>query len=130
MISQINEDNFNTRIMDTDRASVLLVKSDECHYCVALKPLYESLAEKYSEHFSFYEVNYHENTELVELLEADGSPTVFIFTDEPYGEEGDQNRNVIEVPFPEEPPETGYEQDTLEEYLDYCAPLQEETQNG
>ena len=126
VITNIDEKSFNEKIMDTSRASVLLFKSSACHYCVALRPLYEELSGKYSKHFSFYEVDYHENRELVELLEADGSPTIFIFTDEPYGEGEDRSRNVIEVPFPDEPPATGYESDTLEEYLDYCAPFLEE----
>ena len=130
MVLQINKENFNREIMDTERPSVLLFRSDNCHYCVALKPVYEDLAEKYSEHFSFYEVDYRENSELVGLLEADGSPTIFIFTDEPYGEGESRSRNVVEVPFPEEPPDTGYEPGIIEEYLDYCAPLLEEKQNG
>ena len=131
MILEINEDNFDKEIMDTSRASVLLFKSDNCHYCVALEPVYKELASKYSEHFSFYEVEYQDNYKLVSLLEADGSPTIYIFTDEPYGEGEDKSRNVVEVPFPDEPPATGYEPAILEEYLDYCAPLlEEEEQNG
>ena len=127
-VSVISESNFNEQIMDTNRASVLLFKSDGCHFCVELAPVYEQIANKYSDHFSFYEVDYWENQDLVELLDADGSPTIFIFTDEPYGEGDDKSRNVIEVPFPDEPPATGYEPDTLEEYLDYCAPFLEEEQ--
>ena len=125
MIRKIEQSNFNKEIMDTAQPSVLLFKNDNCHWCTALDPVYKSLSRKYKAIFAFYETDYHNNRELVELLETDGSPTIYIFTDEPYGDGDERSRNVIEVPFPDEPPETGYSMETLEEYLDYCAPLEE-----
>ena len=125
MIKKIEESNFNSEIMDTAQPSVLLFKNENCHWCSALDPVYKNLSGKYKKIFAFYETDYRANKELAELLEADGSPTIFIFTDEPYGEGETRSRNVIEVPFPEEPPETGYSVETLEEYLDYCAPMED-----
>jgi len=125
MIKKIEESNFNSEIMDTAQPSVLLFKNEDCHWCSALDPVYKSLSGKYKKIFAFYETDYRANMGLAELLEADGSPTIFIFTDEPYGEGEDRSRNVVEVPFPEEPPETGYSAEILEEYLDYCAPMED-----
>jgi len=90
--------------------SVVLLTKDGCHFCKKLKPIYEkiSLAEKYHDLYNFYTIDADEETLLYEKFDSDGVPTIYVIYD----------NNGVEIPYPDEPPESGYGEKDITNFLD------------
>jgi len=105
---RVTVENFEKEILNSSRVCVVVFKSDGCHLCQNLNPAIGRLRDKYSKHFKFAEVDASEQTQLMEVLDVDGVPTIWTFT----------NEGGVQLPYPEQPdPDTGYYEKLLDKYL-------------
>lgn len=94
------------KILESDKPHVVKFTSPDCHYCVALKPLFHKIAKEFDNQFAFGNVTIGDNPELSELFIKDGVPTIYIIT----------KNEAHEIPYPSDPV-SGYGYDYLKNYL-------------
>lgn len=94
------------KILESDKPHVIKFTSPDCHYCVALKPLFHKIAKEFDNQFAFGNVTIGENPELSELFIKDGVPTIYIISKD----------SAHEIPYPSDPV-SGYGYDYLKNYL-------------
>ena len=108
-ITTINDDNFSEIIIKTQVPLVIKFYSPTCHLCVGIKPIFEKIANMYSDDFAFAEVNTTKCRKLTKFFNIDGVPQLFVVT----------NDDKVEIPFPEKSdPETGYSFYDIADFLD------------
>jgi len=94
------------KILESDKPHVIKFTSPDCHYCVALKPLFHKIAKEFDNQFAFGNVTIGDNPELSELFIKDGVPTIYIISKD----------SAHEIPYPSDPV-SGYGYDYLKNYL-------------
>ena len=106
-VKQLTFQNFPEKI---ETPSVVLFSRDGCHYCQELKPIYDkiSLDKKYDGIYDFYVIDSDVEDVLYEKFAPDGVPTIFVL----YEEDG------IEIPYPKNPPPSGYGKEDIVNFLD------------
>lgn len=90
--------------------TVLLFTRKGCHFCKKLKPIYQkiSMMEKFSQVYDFYTVDADEESVLYFRFKADGVPTMYVLFEQ----------DGLEIPYPENPPESGYGEEDIVKFLD------------
>ena len=90
--------------------SVVLLTRDGCHFCQNLKPIYERISrtKKYANVYKFYFIDADNSPELYENFKSDGVPTMYVIYD----------NDGVEIPYPEDPPESGYGEEHIINFLD------------
>ena len=76
---EINAENFQTEVIESDKPCLVDFYSTECPPCEALAPKFESLADKFSPEVKFVKIFRQENRELADKLEVSSSPTLLFF---------------------------------------------------
>ena len=100
--------NFEEEILEHDKNCLVKFSNDECPLCSGLDRVYDSLHTLYGASIKFATVDVEANSELADLFEIDGVPTVYFFTD----------GNAEEVPYPENPSiVSGYGEQYLINYI-------------
>ncbi len=78
-ILNINADEFQSEVLNSERPVMVDFYSDECPPCEVLAPIFESMAEKYGERVKFIRIMRQANRDLAEQLGIGSSPTVIFF---------------------------------------------------
>jgi len=78
-INYINKDNFEQEVLKSDKPVIVDFYSDECPPCEVLAPIFENLADTYSDHVKFVKIYRQENRELAVSLDVTSSPTILFF---------------------------------------------------
>lgn len=82
--------------------------SPTCYLCRGLKPIYEKIANQYSEQFKFGCVNTRKQNALTKMFGIEGVPEIFVI----------HNLDILKLEYPKEPdPKTGFSEDHLTTYL-------------
>ena len=94
------------KVMESEKPHVIKFTDPNCHFCVALKPLYHKLARELDDIIIFGNVAVAQNPELSVLFIKGGVPTVYVITKD----------DMHEIPYPSDPV-SGYGYDYLKNYL-------------
>ena len=110
MKSKVNKLTFQNFPDSFQIPSVIFLTREGCHFCQKLKPIYNkiSIMKKYNGIYDFYTVDVDEETLLYEKFDSDGVPTIYVV----YENDG------VEIPYPKEPPESGYGENDITNFLD------------
>ncbi len=79
MVREINEDQFEQEIIESDQAVVLDFFSTDCPPCEALAPKYEAVEQTFGDKVKFLKIFRQGNRALAEKLGVSGSPTLVFF---------------------------------------------------
>lgn len=78
-IISVDTVNFELEVINSKLPVVVNYYSDECPPCDALASIYERLAERYSEHVKFVNIQRQQNRDLAQKAGVKSSPTVLFF---------------------------------------------------
>lgn len=76
-----NAESFEKDVLKNELPVIVYFYSDDCPPCTALNPIFDRLAEQYSEKMKFVKVQRQQNRQLSESLKVKSSPTILIFKD-------------------------------------------------
>jgi thioredoxin-like negative regulator of GroEL len=112
MIQKTNIKNFVKDVLNNTKYCVVKFKSEGCHLCHALEPVYEKIAKNYQNDFEFFVVDTDQNNKLSEMFADSGVPTLYIFG----------KTEAYEIPDPDKPHEQTwfteeYIKDALHDFL-------------
>lgn len=77
----INSDNFEKEVIQSNMPVLIYFNSEECPQCMAFTPLFERMAEKYKGFMKFISINRNENRMLAENLEIKSNLTILFYKD-------------------------------------------------
>ena len=98
--------NFQEKVIQSSKPSMVLFSNDGCHLCTQLKPICLILAEEYSGLINFFNVDTLEEEKLTEIFSDDGVPTIYFFV----------NGDGTEIPYPADE-NSGYDEKTLRNFF-------------
>jgi thioredoxin reductase (NADPH) len=78
-IIYLNSNDFDKEVLNSNKPVIVDFFSDECPPCEVLAPIYEKMAEKYSDYIKFVKIFRQENRDLALKLNVTSSPTVLFF---------------------------------------------------
>ncbi|MGI6698533.1 MAG: thioredoxin [Clostridiales bacterium] len=78
---EINAENFEAEVLQSDKPVLLDFWGTKCEPCKALMPSVEKLAEKYGDRIKFCKLNTAENRRLAISQKVLGLPTVAMYKD-------------------------------------------------
>jgi thioredoxin 1 len=81
MIENINTDNFEEKVLFSDKPVMVLFYADWCPYCAMIAPTIDELAEKYEGRMQTYRVNVDDNGVLRAEYKVEHIPDVIFFKD-------------------------------------------------
>ena len=90
-VIEINENNFESEVINSDVPVLVDFNADWCGPCQALKPVVEKLAEEHPE-YKFVSVNVDEMDELAEEHDVASIPCLVVYKD---GKEVDRSVGLI-----------------------------------
>ncbi|MEW6516855.1 MAG: thioredoxin family protein [candidate division FCPU426 bacterium] len=79
MSQEINQDQFEAQVLQSEQPVVLDFFSTECPPCEALAPKFESVAQGFEGHVKFLKIFRQGNRPLAERLNVSSSPTLVFF---------------------------------------------------
>lgn len=79
MITEINQDQYEAEVVQSDQPVVLDFFSTECPPCEALAPKFEAVAEAYAGKAKFLKIFRQGNRDLADKLNVTSSPTLLFF---------------------------------------------------
>lgn len=109
LVKELGYEDFE-EITKSDKPYVIVFTSPTCHLCKALKPIYEEVADEYSKHFKFGNINSRTQRKLFKLFGIDGVPEMFIV-------DGDDLFHVV-YPDDNPDPKSGYSKEYIIEHLE------------
>jgi thioredoxin reductase (NADPH) len=80
-IEYVNGERLVELIKTNEKPVIVDYFSDECPPCEVLAPIFEKMAEKYSDHIKFVKIMRQDNRETAQSMGVGGSPTVLFFKD-------------------------------------------------
>ena len=81
MVKEINTDNFDTEIINSDKVTVVDFFADWCGPCRKLSPILEEVEGELTEKVKFTKINTDENIETAKKYQVSGLPTLLVFKD-------------------------------------------------
>jgi thioredoxin 1 len=109
-VKELTIEDFN-EITKSDKPYVIKFYSSTCHLCKGLKPIFNEVAELYSDKFYFGVINSRTQRKLFELFKIDGVPEIFII----------YRNKVKNVKYPSSvvaDPVSGYPKDYIIQHLE------------
>ena len=79
MVKQIDTDNFETEVLNSDKITVVDFYADWCGPCRKLSPIVEEVETELSEKVKFTKINTDENIESAKKYQISGLPTLLVF---------------------------------------------------
>jgi len=79
MSQEINQDQFEAQVLQSEQPVVLDFFSTECPPCEALAPKFEAVAEVFGDSVKFLKIFRQGNRPLAERLNVSSSPTLLFF---------------------------------------------------
>jgi len=108
-VTELTLDNFEEEVLDSSGLYVVTFKNDGCHLCRGLVKVIFRLRRKYIGRLKFGHVDTVVQSDLADIFDIDGVPTMLLF------KVGDGT----EIPYPDNPNLiSGYSEEYLTEYLD------------
>jgi thioredoxin-like negative regulator of GroEL len=79
MIEEINQANFDEKVIRSNEPVVLKVWGSRCHNCNTMAPIFEATAADSQQQAKFYSLKADDNIELVRRLKIMGVPTLLFY---------------------------------------------------
>ena len=106
---ELTLENFEEEVLNSSRDYIVTFKSNGCHLCRGLVRVVFKLRRKYIGSFKFGHVDIGQQSDLAEIFDVGGVPTMFLF----------KSGDGVEIPYPENPSIfSGYSEGYLIKYLD------------
>lgn len=80
MLIAINEENFQSEVLENQKLVLVDFYADWCGPCRMLMPILAEIAEE-NDHIDLFKLNVDENTEIANIYEVRNLPTLLIFKD-------------------------------------------------
>jgi len=80
MVSEINSELFEQKVLNDPKPSIIKIYTEACPNCKTIHPIFEQTAESNINHYNFFEMNAHENLELVKRFKVLSVPTLLFFS--------------------------------------------------
>jgi len=114
-VTEITFLNFKDTVMASDKPVVIKFTTSSCHLCKAFKPIFENIADEYSDKFNFGNVNTVTQQNLTRFFTIDGVPEVYIVNPK----EEDAAKRAHLMKYPEKPDErSGFSESYFKKQLD------------
>ncbi len=81
MVHEINVDNFDLEVLNSDRVTVVDFFANWCGPCRKLGPILEEVEAELSEKVKFAKIDTDENLEAAKKYQVSGLPTLLVFKD-------------------------------------------------
>ena len=105
---ELTLENFEEEVLNSLTPCVVTFKHGKCHLCRGLSVVLASLSQKYDKQIKFATIDSIDQTQLTDLFNVGGVPTIFLFI------EGDG----VEIQYPKNPsPMSGYSENFLINFL-------------
>ena len=105
---ELTLENFEKEILNSTIPCVVAFKHGNCHLCRGLSVVLKSLSQRYDKQIKFVTIDTLDQTQLTDLFNVEGVPTIFLFI------EGDG----VEIQYPSRPsPMSGYSENFLINFL-------------
>lgn len=79
MVQEINVDNFDTEVLNSDKITVVDFFANWCGPCRKLSPILEEVSEELSEKVKFAKIDTDENLDAAKKYQVSGLPTLLVF---------------------------------------------------
>lgn len=79
MVHEINVDNFDSEVLNSDRVTVVDFFANWCGPCRKLGPILEEVEAELSEKVKFAKIDTDENLEAAKKYQVSGLPTLLVF---------------------------------------------------
>jgi thiol-disulfide isomerase/thioredoxin len=109
LVKELAFEDFD-EITKSNKPYVIKFTNPTCHLCKALDPIFNKIAEEYSDKFKFGNINSRTERKLFKLFGIDGVPEIFII-------DGDDLYHVV-YPDDNPDPKSGYSRDYIIEHLE------------
>lgn len=81
MVKEINANNFNDEVINSDKPTIVDFYADWCGPCRKLSPIMEEVESEISDKAIFTKINTDENMEIAREFQISGLPTLLVFKD-------------------------------------------------
>ncbi len=79
MVQEINVDNFDKEVLNSDKLTVVDFFANWCGPCRKLGPILEEVSEELAEKVKFAKIDTDENLEAAKKYQVSGLPTLLVF---------------------------------------------------
>ena len=79
MVQEINVENFDTEVLNSDKLTVVDFFANWCGPCRKLGPILEEVSEELAEKVKFAKIDTDENLEAAKKYQVSGLPTLLVF---------------------------------------------------
>ncbi len=79
MVQEINIENFDTEVINSDKLTVVDFFANWCGPCRKLGPILEEVSEELAEKVKFAKIDTDENLEAAKKYQVSGLPTLLVF---------------------------------------------------
>lgn len=81
MVQEINVENFETEVLNSDKLTVVDFFANWCGPCRKLGPILEEVSEELAEKVKFAKIDTDENLDAAKKYQVSGLPTLLVFKD-------------------------------------------------
>lgn len=81
MVQEINVENFDTEVLNSDKLTVVDFFANWCGPCRKLGPILEEVSEELAEKVKFAKIDTDENLDAAKKYQVSGLPTLLVFKD-------------------------------------------------
>ena len=78
-MQELNNQNFDKEILESDRTAVVLFKGQWCPHCKKMEPVFKEVSQEYSQRVKFFSLEVSENQDLAIKYNILSLPTTLLF---------------------------------------------------
>ena len=79
MVQEINVNNFQTEVLNSDKLTIVDFFADWCGPCRKLSPIMDEIEQELSDNVKFTKINTDNNIELAQTYQISGIPSLLVF---------------------------------------------------
>ena len=79
MVQEINVNNFQTEVLNSDKFTIVDFFADWCGPCRKLSPIMDEIEQELSDNVKFTKINTDNNIELAQTYQISGIPSLLVF---------------------------------------------------
>ena len=79
MVQEVNVNNFQTEVLNSDKLTIVDFFADWCGPCRKLSPIMDEIEQELMGNVKFTKINTDDNIELAQTYQISGIPTLLVF---------------------------------------------------